>query len=88
VNLLKLRKMGKMVNLEMYNNEVELICNELGINQKKLAELIGVSQNTVSSWKNEKLGLPNWTKNVFQLLRERQECLEFKKVFSKLQLAK
>jgi transcriptional regulator with XRE-family HTH domain len=33
-------------------NLVKKTCKELGITQKELAEKIGVSQNTVSTWKN------------------------------------
>jgi predicted transcriptional regulator len=65
-------------------NEVDKICNDLGINQKKLAEMIGVSQNTVSTWKNAKQKLPTWTKNIFELLREQKECQEYKKTVKQI----
>ena len=66
---------------------VESICNDLGINQKKLAEIMKISSNTVSSWKNEKLGLPSWAEVMFELLRERKECNEYKNVIFKLKLS-
>jgi len=64
--------------------EVEEICEFLGVNQKKLAEIIGVSQNTVSTWKNENKNLPSWAKNMFQLLKDKKECVNYKKTVKEL----
>ncbi|EJF06197.1 Helix-turn-helix protein, partial [Thiovulum sp. ES] len=35
-------------------NPIEQAMKDLGVNQKDLAELMGVSRNSVSWWKNEK----------------------------------
>jgi DNA-binding XRE family transcriptional regulator len=58
-------------------NPIEQICEDLGVNQKKLAEIIGVSQNTVSTWKKESK-TPSWTNRFFNILREKEECLKYK----------
>ena len=65
-------------------NQISEICEYLGVNQKKLAEIIGVSQNTVSTWKSGKQKLPSWTKNIFQLLKDRKECENYKKTVKEL----
>ncbi len=61
---------------------VESICNDLGINQKILAETIGVSRNTLSNWKNEKQEIPYWATKLFELLKAQKECMEYKKFVS------
>jgi len=54
-------------------NIIEKTCRELGVNQKQLAEKIGVSSNTISGWKNGKQPMPKW---AFKLL-------EFSKIENK-----
>jgi len=61
---------------------VESICNDLGINQKILAETIGVSRNTLSNWKNGKQEIPFWATKLFDLLKAHKECNEYKKFVS------
>jgi len=50
-------------------NLVKKTCKELGITQKELAERIGVSNNTVSSWKNDKQPMPKWSLKLLKLLQ-------------------
>jgi len=71
--------------LEKEENLVKKTCRELGITQKELAQIMGVSQNTMSSWKNQKHKIPNWTLKTFELLKNQQKCLEYKKTVEKIQ---
>ncbi|EJF07234.1 putative transcriptional regulator [Thiovulum sp. ES] len=64
-------------------NPIEQICEDLGVNQKKLAEIIGVSQNTVSTWKKENK-FPTWTNNFFEVLKERRNCDEYRNSVEKI----
>jgi len=64
---------------------VEQICIDLGVNQKELSEIMRVSQNTMSSWKNEKHKIPNWTLKMFELLRIQRKCFEYKNTIEKIQ---
>jgi DNA-binding transcriptional regulator YiaG len=63
-------------------NPIEQICEDLGVNQKKLAEIIGVSKNSLSNWKNGKQKIPSWAFKIFELLKIEKECLEYKKFVS------
>jgi DNA-binding XRE family transcriptional regulator len=64
-------------------NLVKKTCKELGITQKELAEKIGVSQNTVSTWKNNNQ-IPNLAIKVFELLKSQKECESYKTTINKL----
>jgi DNA-binding XRE family transcriptional regulator len=64
-------------------NLVKKTCRELGITQKELAEKIGVSQNTVSTWKNNNQ-IPNLAMKVFELLKSQKECENYKTTMDKL----
>jgi DNA-binding XRE family transcriptional regulator len=49
-------------------NLVKKTCKELGINQKQLAEKIGVSRQTIYDWSSGKTPIPNWGHNFMLLL--------------------
>jgi DNA-binding XRE family transcriptional regulator len=49
-------------------NLVKKTCRELGISQTQLAEKIGVSNNTISSWKNKKQPMPKWAYKLLELI--------------------
>jgi len=49
-------------------NLVKKTCKELGITQKELANLTGVSNNAISNWKNNKQEIPKWALRLFELI--------------------
>ncbi len=59
-----------MSEVEKEENLVKKTCRELGITQKELAEMMGVSENSVSSWKNEKQPIPQWAYKMVNLLQK------------------
>jgi len=61
-------------------NLVKKTCKELGINQKQLAEKLGVSSQTISDWSNKKTPIPKWGLNIFHLLQTEKEFKFFKKI--------
>jgi DNA-binding transcriptional regulator YiaG len=67
-------------------NPIEQICEDLGVNQKKLAEIIGVSKNSLSNWKNGKQQIPFWATKIFELLRIEKEFNDYKKFVSSYKL--
>ncbi len=58
-----------MSEVEKEENLVKETCRELGITQKELAEMIGVSNNAVSTWKNEKKQIPKWGFRLLELIQ-------------------
>jgi transcriptional regulator with XRE-family HTH domain len=50
-------------------NLVKKTCKELGITQKELAERIGVTEKTVSSWARNKVELPKNFPRLIELLK-------------------
>jgi transcriptional regulator with XRE-family HTH domain len=50
-------------------NLVKKTCRELGITQKELAEKIGITEKTVSSWAREKVELPKNFHRLIELLK-------------------
>ena len=64
-------------------NLVKKTCRELGINQKELAEKIGVSDGTVRNWSSKGEIPINITKH-FNLLVKYQNETQFKKKFKEL----
>ncbi len=66
------------MELEKDNNIIKQTCKMLGITQKELAERIGVSQNTISSWKHN-YQIPDLAIKVFELLQYKNECDNYKK---------
>ena len=65
--------------MENKENPVDKICRELGVNQKRLSEMMGVSQNSISNWKNKKKKAPSWTDSMFELLKIKKEYIEYRK---------
>jgi len=61
-------------------NLVKQTCQELGINQKELAEKIGVSRQTIYDWSNQRTPLPKWALTIFELLFINKKYFELKSV--------
>jgi transcriptional regulator with XRE-family HTH domain len=64
-------------------NPIEQAMKDLGVNQKDLAELMGVSRNSVSWWKNEKQPIPKWAFRLIELLKKEKEHSNFVELFKK-----
>ena len=54
-------------------NIVNKVCKDLNLNQKELAELIGVTTNTISGWKNGVRKIPKWGFRVLELVKLERE---------------
>ena len=67
-------------------NIIEKTCRELGVNQKQLADLMSVSTNSISWWKNEKQPIPKWAYRLIELLKKEQEHKNFVELFQKYKL--
>lgn len=52
-------------------NAVKQICNELGITQKELAELLKVNEGTPAQWSSK--GVPPWADVAMGLLIENKK---------------
>lgn len=50
-------------------NIIKSICIELKVTQKELAELIGISENTIGSWARGITETPKWAHKIFELLK-------------------
>ncbi len=61
-------------------NLVKKTCRELGITQKELAEIIGVSRQTISDWATEKTVIPKIGINMLGLLLIKRDYLKLKEV--------
>ncbi len=70
----------------MEKNQIEQICEDLGVNQKKLAEMMGISQNSISNWKYQRQQIPNWALKMFELLLIQKEHKELTKTLSKYRI--
>jgi DNA-binding XRE family transcriptional regulator len=55
--------------MEKEENLVKKTCRELGITQKELAERIGVTEKTISSWAREKVEIPKNFPRLIELLK-------------------
>jgi len=62
--------------LEKKENPVDKSCRELGVNQRELAELIGVSTNTISGWKNGVRKIPKWGFRILDLVKLEKEHIQ------------
>jgi transcriptional regulator with XRE-family HTH domain len=58
---------------QIEENLVKKTCDILDISQKELAERIGVSNNTISSWKNDKQPIPKWGIKLFKFAQIEQD---------------
>jgi len=57
-------------------NIVRDTAKALGMTQKKLAEEIGVSETTTSSWNNGNSEVPKWALKLFELMKNEQKNKE------------
>jgi transcriptional regulator with XRE-family HTH domain len=74
------------------NNIVKRVCKELGVTQKELAEVIGVSEGTVNRWASKPEEITVQANNTFNLILENIELKQkivkyedFFKLLSELQ---
>lgn len=67
-------------------NKIDEICEELGLNQRKLANVMGTSQNSISNWRNGKQNLPPWAIKMFELLIVQKEHLELTRTIKRYKL--
>lgn len=67
-------------------NIIEQALQDLNVNQRNLAELMGVSTNSISWWKNEKQPIPKWAYRLIELLKKEQEHKNFVELFQKYKL--
>lgn len=54
--------------MENKDNRVKKVCGELGITQKELAEILGLSSTTLTNWATDKVEIPAWAIKCFELL--------------------
>lgn len=54
----------------MEENIIKQTCKELGITQKALAEEMGVSQTTMTSWTKPDNEIPQWAMKMLDLLKK------------------
>lgn len=67
-------------------NLVKKTCRELNVNQKELAQMMKISQNSVSSWKNEKQKIPRWAERMFELLKTEKEHIELTRTIKRYKI--
>jgi len=53
----------------MNENIIKQTCKELGITQKALAEEMGVSQTTMTSWAKPETDVPQWAIKMLELMK-------------------
>ncbi len=56
----------------MTGNEVRRLRARLGLTQKQLAELVGVTSNSVARWERDELGVRESAARLMQLLAEQR----------------
>jgi DNA-binding transcriptional regulator YiaG len=54
-------------------NEVKRICADLGITQKRLAEIMEVSEASVTDWARGRTPTPKWAIKMFSLLKKERQ---------------
>ncbi len=60
--------MAEDIKIESEENLVKKTCRELGITQKELAEIFGVSRQTVNNWATKKIRIPKILETLYDLL--------------------
>ncbi len=65
--------MSEVEKTEKEENVIDKICRDLNLNQRELADLIGVTTNTISGWKNEKRTIPKWGYRILELIKVEKE---------------
>ncbi len=68
-----------MSEVEKEENLVKKTCRELGITQKELAEIMGVSKTTLSDWSVGKTPISKLGLKTLELLIIEKEFINFKK---------
>ncbi len=67
--------------IEESENIVKKTCRELGITQKELAEIMGVSKQSVSYWANNKIQPPKILEKIVELLLIQKQYFMIRKLF-------
>ncbi len=67
------------------NNDIKKICKELNVTQKELAEIIGISENTIGGWARGITETPKWAFKLFELLKTEKKYNTAKKIFCDLE---
>jgi transcriptional regulator with XRE-family HTH domain len=62
-------------------NLVKQTCKELGITQKELAEMMGVSRQSINNWANNRTTPPKIFSRLLELLQIEQKYLIIQKQF-------
>jgi len=65
-------------------NIVKQVCKELNINQKELAQRIKIEEVTISRWAKNKVPVPNWALEIFELLKTEKKFNEAKSKFKEI----
>lgn len=65
----------------MEKNIVKETAKELGMTQKKLAERMGVSEDTMSNWSRGAVPVPNWAIEMFKLLKTEKKYNTIREFF-------
>lgn len=68
--------------MESNENPVKKVCRELGINQKELAEELGVNVSTVSTWATGKIEPPAIVLKCLELLIIEKKFNQLKEIFN------
>ena len=66
------------------SNIVKETAKELGMTQKALAERIKVDETTMSRWAKEKVPVPDWALEMFELLQTEKKFKEAKEKFNQI----
>jgi len=65
-------------------NIVKKTCKELDITQKELAQRIKIEEVTISRWAKDKVPVPNWALEIFELLKTEKKFNEAKSKFKEI----
>lgn len=66
------------------HNIVKETAKKLGMTQKALAERIKVDETTMSRWAKEKVPVPDWALEMFELLNTEKKFKEAKEKFHQI----
>ena len=66
--------------MEKEENLVKKTCRELGVTQKELANILGVSNTTISDWASGKTKIPNLGKKTLALLKIEKKFIQFQEL--------
>jgi DNA-binding transcriptional regulator YiaG len=68
------------------SNKIDEICQKLGVNQKTLSEMMGITQNSISNWKHNRQEIPFWALKMFDLFLIQKEYLEITRTLQKFRI--